>query len=110
MKKTFLIILSSILASSVFASVKLPSIFSDNMVLQQNAEARFWGWASPGEKISITPSWSKKTVFTKADESGNWKVSVPTPAAGGPFDIKINGEFSLQNNRQPLKTYPHLPG
>ncbi|MEO8854109.1 MAG: sialate O-acetylesterase [Ginsengibacter sp.] len=75
-----------------FADVKLPAIFSDNMVLQQKAEARFWGWASPGEKISITPSWSKKTLFTEADDSGNWKVSVPTLAAGGPFDIKISGE------------------
>ena len=93
--RVLLVNLVLLASTTAFADVKLPAIFSDNMVLQQNAAARFWGWASPGEKITITPSWSKKAVSTKADGSGNWKISVETPAAGGPFDIKISGGNSI---------------
>ena len=36
------------------ADVKLPGLFSDHMVLQQNMHLPIWGWADDGEKISIT--------------------------------------------------------
>ena len=32
----------------IHADIQLPSILSDNMVLQQNAKVRFWGKARPG--------------------------------------------------------------
>ena len=38
-------------ASNLLAEVKLPAVLSDNMVLQQQSDARFWGWAAPGEKV-----------------------------------------------------------
>ncbi len=92
----FLLALIMLGSKHSFADIKLPAIFSDNMVLQQKADVSFWGWASPGENISITPSWSKKTITTKADDSGNWKVSVKTSAAGeDPYNIKFNGENSI---------------
>jgi hypothetical protein len=31
----------------IHADIQLPSILSDNMVLQQNAKVRFWGKARP---------------------------------------------------------------
>ena len=36
-----------------FAKIKLPSIIASNMVLQRNTSVKIWGWATPGEKISI---------------------------------------------------------
>lgn len=36
------------------AVIKLPPIFSDHMVLQQNMPVRIWGTASPLEKISVS--------------------------------------------------------
>ena len=36
-----------------FSQVKLPRLISDGMVLQRDAKVKIWGWASPGEKISI---------------------------------------------------------
>ncbi|MDT0687658.1 hypothetical protein [Autumnicola psychrophila] len=48
-----LLILSS---AQIFANISLPQIFSDNMVLQRNAEVKSWGWAKPGEKIKLSTS------------------------------------------------------
>ena len=42
-----------VLAGSVSAKVVLPAIFSDNMVLQQNAQVNLWGKATPGERVSV---------------------------------------------------------
>lgn len=38
-------------------TVSLPPIFTDNMVLQRNAEVQFWGTASPESEISIYLPW-----------------------------------------------------
>ena len=46
------------------AKVELPSLFSDNMVLQQNSSAAVWGKADPRTKIVITTTWSKAKTIT----------------------------------------------
>lgn len=63
------------------AKITLPDILSDNMVLQQQTEARLWGWATPNATITIKTSWSNKTHQTKADKNGKWITTVPTPEA-----------------------------
>ncbi|MDP3583165.1 MAG: sialate O-acetylesterase, partial [Ignavibacteria bacterium] len=68
--------------------LKLPAIFSDNMVLQQKTDAAFWGTAEPNQKINISASWGKN-VSTKSKNDGTWLVKVKTPKAGGPFDVKV---------------------
>src|SRR6185437_8258024 len=72
------------------ARVRLPALFSDHMVLQQKSLTAFWGWADPGEKVTIHTGWSNDPIRTRADAAGKWRAEVPTPAAGGPFDIRIN--------------------
>jgi len=79
------------LVSHLFANIKLPAIFSDKMVLQQQSKVAVWGWADPGEKITITGSWSAKAVSITTDASGNWKGMLQTPKAGGPYTVKIKG-------------------
>lgn len=71
-----------------FGQIKLPSLVSDGMVLQQNQATHIWGWASPDEKIRI--STRQKTIKTRADKSGKWQAQLPAFSAGGPFDIRIN--------------------
>ena len=44
----------------IYAEVKLPSIFCDNMVLQQQSNVAIWGWAKAGSSISVIPSWDGK--------------------------------------------------
>ncbi len=100
MKKHALIYLT-IFISSVFiyseteANVRLPAIFSSNMVLQQNKDVAVWGWADPTDIIKITGSWNSQTVETKADRNAKWKALLPTPQAGGPYTLTIQGQNTL---------------
>jgi sialate O-acetylesterase len=80
------------------AAIKLPAFYADHMVLQEKSKVPIWGWASPGENISVEVSWQKNKVYTKADVSGHWKLVLQTPSAGGPYQININGENSIQLN------------
>ncbi len=95
MKKTLLLALGLAIASSASAEIELPDIFSDNMVLQQNSDARLWGWSSPGAKISVKPSWNGKTYSAKAGDDGRWDLSVATPEATyTPQTIVFKGDGS----------------
>ena len=90
MKK--LILLSALVAAATTtdAKVTLPKIFSDNMVMQQNAKANLWGDANANSTVKITTSWNKKTITAKADGNGKWKTDIDTPTAGGPYSISFN--------------------
>ncbi len=82
-------------APSLLAAVKLPAIFSDKMVLQQRAKVPVWGWADPGEKIIVSGSWSAKTVSVTTDATGNWKLMLQTPEAGGPYTLTVKGNNNI---------------
>ena len=69
------------------AEVKLPKIFSDNMVLQQQTECNIWGKADVGKSVVVITSWDKKSYSVKVDDKGEFLVKVKTPEAGGPYDI-----------------------
>lgn len=69
---------------------KISSAFSDHMVLQRNTKVPIWGWARPGMSVKVTTYWNEKSYTARADQSGYWKVVVPTPDAGGPYDIQVN--------------------
>ncbi len=90
--KTFLVLALYIgVVAFANANITVPEIFSSNMVLQQKSDVQFWGWAKPGEPVLIISSWDNKEVSTKADNQGTWKLTVKTPAAGGPFTIRLKG-------------------
>lgn len=71
--------------------LRLPSILGDHMVLQQNAEVKFWGWSSPGTKVKIVPEWSKDTLVTVTMNTAKWETYLTTPPAGGPYSIQVFG-------------------
>ena len=77
-------------APALKAEVRLPSIFGDNMVLQQKSNVSFWGKATPGSKVTIKTSWNNKSYAVSADSDGRWKTKVATPAAGGPYVITLS--------------------
>jgi sialate O-acetylesterase len=100
--KKFLLTLLILFAITpiLFAKIILPSVFADNMVLQQNSEVAIWGWSDPGETVKIVTSWnSKDTVKVKADNAAAWKTTIRTIGAGGPYSIQIlgNGGIKLSN-------------
>jgi len=92
-------VLFLILSHSAFANVTLPNLFSDNMVLQRNAEVTIWGWANPQEEVVITPSWNHQTYKIKATNQAKWEIKIPTPKEGGPYTISLKGynEIVLKN-------------
>lgn len=93
------VILLSMLPIESFPNVSLPSVFSDNMVLQRNAEVKIWGWAKPAEEVKIKTSWSDEEISVKADSNGTWELMVNTNAAQGPQEVTISGynEVILKN-------------
>ncbi len=78
------------------AEVKLPVIFGDHMVLQQQSDAAIWGTAFPNKNVKVTTSWNSKTYSTKSDNKGNWKLKVATPIAGGPYEITLSDGTPLK--------------
>lgn len=85
------------LVFAVRADIRLPAIIGDHMVLQQSTEAVLWGWADPGEGITITPTWPQAApVRLAAGPDGRWRATVRTPAASGPFEITIEGKNSIR--------------
>jgi len=96
MKKRFAAILLGIGISFPFllsAQIKLPAIIRDSMILQRDTDINLWGWASSGEKITVTLN--KKKIFTKADTSGKWKIILPPEKAGGPYSIEFSGKNKI---------------
>ena len=89
---TLLLLLT--LASVTFGDVKLPSVISSNMVLQQKSKVAIWGWADPGEKVSISTSW-KKTARATTGKDGKWLAKIQTPKAGGPYTVAIKGNNTI---------------
>lgn len=88
--KKILIILFSFILNFLCAEIKLPYIFSDNMVLQRNSEIIIWGSGSNGEKVSV--QFKKQHKNTVTDKNGNWKISLKPETEGGPFEMIISGD------------------
>ena len=61
------------------AEVKVPSIFSNHMVLQRDKPIAVWGWDAAGTEVTVTLGEAKATA--KTDDKGNWKVSLPAQKA-----------------------------
>ena len=83
---TLVILLNSFSAD---ATVSLPQLLSNHMVLQRDMEFNIWGWASSGERVSVRFNGKKTSAITGTDNK--WKVSFPSMPAGGPFTMQIQG-------------------
>jgi sialate O-acetylesterase len=79
------VVLSLLLATSsvpeVRADVKLPKVLSSHMVLQCQRPLPIWGWADPGERVTV--KLDEATATAEADAKGNWKVVLPAAKADG---------------------------
>ena len=87
------LVLSCLFSSMVSADVKLPAIISDNMALQRGMNAPIWGWAEPGEKVTVTLNGASKSAEAGAD--GKWMVKLDPLTAGGPFEMTVAGKNTL---------------
>jgi sialate O-acetylesterase len=91
-----LLIASSFLSigSPLSAQPTLPHLFSDHMVLQRDGDIRVWGWAEPGEAISVSLAGRSKETTAAADT--RWSVSLPAMHAGGPFTLVVRGKKTIE--------------
>src|SRR5512140_1770904 len=82
--------LQVLFVTAAVAEVKLPAIFSDHMVLQQNQKDRVWGWAEPGESIVVSIADQKQAA--RAGDDGTWAVQLEPMSAGGPYTLTVAGK------------------
>lgn len=78
---------------TVTAEVRLPRVFGSHMVLQQEKPLVVWGWSDANETITV--ALGSDTQPAKANERGEWKVSLPARKAGGPFTLKVSGSSTV---------------
>ena len=96
MKKLSILLLLSLLvvATTNGASLQLPKILGDHMVLQQKSFTKIWGWAELEQVVKVTTSWNEKSYRVVTDQQGNWQVTVSTGKAGGPYTVTIQADIT----------------
>lgn len=89
-------VLFSFTATMVRADVRLPAVFSEHMVLQRNAAAPVWGWAEPGEAVTVSIAGQTKTAT--ADAAGKWSVKLDKLPAGESLTLVVSGKNKITVN------------
>lgn len=72
----------------------MSSIFGDHMVLQQDAKLPVWGWADPGEKVTVTVGGN--TAVATAGADGKWRVTLaPLAETSKPVTVTVAGKNTV---------------
>jgi sialate O-acetylesterase len=80
--------------SPIWADVKMPAIFGDHMVLQQDTALPVWGTADAGEKVTVSVGSSTGSAVAGTD--GKWMVKLtPLPAGTTPLTMTVAGKNTL---------------
>ncbi len=92
----FMVLYFVFAADNAGANVKMPQIFSNNMVLQREVPVKIWGTADAGERVRVT--FQNQTRNVRADRSGKWMVTLDPLRHGGPFTMTIAGKNTITYN------------
>jgi len=93
-------IVALLLCSGIFcvataqAEVRLPHVFGSHMVLQQEKTLIIWGWATPGETVTV--QLGSASVTAQANDKGEWKATLPAMTAGGPYTLTVSGSSTVK--------------
>ncbi len=68
-------------SKAISSSLNMPSIFSDGMVLQQQADAKIWGKGTPDKEIELITGWDNKKYTTTVGNDSLWAIVIKTPGA-----------------------------
>ena len=84
--------------AAVPSALQLPSVFGDNMVLQQNQRVPIWGWSKPGTKVTV--KFGGQVKHARADSDGRWEARLNSlKASSQPADLVIEaGESRTLTN------------
>lgn len=86
-------ILALAAASFTHADVTLPAIFSDHLVLQRETSVPVWGWADPGEEVTISVAGQTQSIRAAAD--GSWRVKFSGLRSAAPTTLTVKGKNTL---------------
>lgn len=75
------------------AEVRLPKVFASHMVVQREQPLPVWGWANPGETVTVRLGQAVGTATANA--RGEWKAELPARPAGGPFTLTAAGSSTV---------------
>ncbi|GAA4092387.1 sialate O-acetylesterase [Mucilaginibacter panaciglaebae] len=78
-----------LISTAASATVKLPAIFGDNMVLQRGIPVPIYGWADAGERVTV--DFRGKTYKATTGTDGKWALKLGNYKAGGPYQMHIQG-------------------
>lgn len=91
----FVFIFACLAAGPLAAQMRLPQIIGHNMVLQQKKPLPVWGYASPGDKVTVSFNGQSKSTLTQPD--GRWQVVLdPLPASATPRTLTITGRSTIE--------------
>ncbi|MFD1469600.1 sialate O-acetylesterase [Hymenobacter caeli] len=77
------------------AAVRLPALVGSHMVLQRDAKLPLWGWAAPGEQVSVTFR-GKTYPAVPGGPDGRWQATLPPQPAGGPYTLTVRGQNTIE--------------
>jgi sialate O-acetylesterase len=68
--------------------LRLSGLFTDHMVLQQQANVPIWGWSGPEMEVFVSTSWGVQGSL-RSDTSGFWLTYLKTPIYGTGHHINV---------------------
>ncbi len=81
-------------AVAAHADVRLHPLFTEHTVLQQGKPVPVWGWADPGEKVTV--QFAGQTVSTVTDAGGRWSVKLKSlKATAASRTLQVTGKNTL---------------
>jgi len=75
------------------ANVRLPSVFSDHAVLQQGVPLPVWGWADPGEDVTVSLAGQTRSI--KGGATGMWRVTFDALQTGNTLTLTVQGKNTI---------------
>lgn len=72
----------------------MSNLFGDNMVLQRGRATPVWGWAAPGQTVTVAVAGQTQTTI--AGNDGKWMVMfVDLPATTEPVEMTVNAKSTI---------------
>ena len=104
--RTLLIAMLLLIATTAQAELKVSTVFSDHMVIQQEMPIRVWGWADPGSTVvvSITaPNTGGQVLSVKTGDDGKWIAKLkPMKADGKAYTLQVTSDEAKINFKDVL--------
>ncbi|WP_432798695.1 sialate O-acetylesterase [Poriferisphaera sp. WC338] len=84
-------LLLTVLFNATAHALELPAVFSNNAVLQHGQPLLVWGWADPGETVTVI--FNDQSTSAVADDAGKWQLKLkPLTPSTNPATLTVKGK------------------